>query len=100
MNEAAAVPAVFRDPHGCDYRGWSGWTQLRSGLCRGGFHVVLEDVMPANLRRAEEEYADLRVRAAAGSLELASTVEDAVRRRMLPSTLCRMSWSRSWRSSA
>lgn len=43
-----------------------------------GFHVVLEDVMPAKLRRAEEEYADLSLRAAAGRLELALTVEDAV----------------------
>jgi 3-hydroxybutyryl-CoA dehydrogenase len=42
-----------------------------------GFHVVLEDVMPANLRRAEAEFADLR--AAAGRLDLALTVEDAVR---------------------
>jgi 3-hydroxybutyryl-CoA dehydrogenase len=41
--------------------------------------VVLEDVMPANLRRAEADFADLRLRAAAGRLELASTVEDAVR---------------------
>jgi 3-hydroxybutyryl-CoA dehydrogenase len=48
--------------------------------CAGaGFHVVLEDVMPANLRRAEEDFADLRLRAVVGSLELASTVEDAVR---------------------
>jgi 3-hydroxybutyryl-CoA dehydrogenase len=48
--------------------------------CAGaGFHVVLEDVMPAKLRRAEEDFADLRLRAVAGSLELASTVEDAVR---------------------
>jgi 3-hydroxybutyryl-CoA dehydrogenase len=48
--------------------------------CTGaGFHVVLEDVMPANLRRAEEDFADLRLRAVVGSLELASTVEDAVR---------------------
>ena len=44
-----------------------------------GFHVVLEDVMPANLRHAEAEYADLTLRTRAGSLELASTVEDAVR---------------------
>jgi 3-hydroxybutyryl-CoA dehydrogenase len=44
-----------------------------------GFHVVLEDVMPANLRHAEAEYADLTWRTRAGSLELASTVEDAVR---------------------
>ena len=44
-----------------------------------GFDVVLEDVMPANLRQAEAEYADLTMRTRAGSLELASTVEDAVR---------------------
>jgi 3-hydroxybutyryl-CoA dehydrogenase len=48
-----------------------------------GFHVVLEDVMPANLRKAEADYADLSQRGArrgtAGRLELASTVEDAVR---------------------
>jgi 3-hydroxybutyryl-CoA dehydrogenase len=49
--------------------------------CAGaGFHVVLEDVMPAKLRSAEEDFADLRLRAIAGSLELVSTVEDAVRR--------------------
>jgi 3-hydroxybutyryl-CoA dehydrogenase len=48
--------------------------------CAGaGFHVVLEDVMPAKLRRAEEDFADLRLRVMAGSLELVSTVEDAVR---------------------
>jgi 3-hydroxybutyryl-CoA dehydrogenase len=48
--------------------------------CAGaGFQVVLEDVMPANLRRAEADFADLRLRAAAGRLELALTVEDAVR---------------------
>jgi 3-hydroxybutyryl-CoA dehydrogenase len=55
--------------------------------CAGaGFHVVLEDVMPAKLRRAEEDFADLSshnvgggLRAVAGSLELVSTVEDAVR---------------------
>jgi 3-hydroxybutyryl-CoA dehydrogenase len=40
---------------------------------------VLEDVMPANLWRAEAEYSDLSKRVTAGSLELASTVEDAVR---------------------
>ncbi len=41
-----------------------------------GFDVVLEDVMPAKLRKAEAEYADL---GATGRLRLASTVEDAVR---------------------
>jgi 3-hydroxybutyryl-CoA dehydrogenase len=44
-----------------------------------GFHVVLEDVMPAKLRKAETDYADLSKRGTAGRLELASTVEDAVR---------------------
>jgi 3-hydroxybutyryl-CoA dehydrogenase len=44
-----------------------------------GFHVVLEDVMPANLRKAEADYADLTQRGTAGRLELALTVEDAVR---------------------
>ena len=43
-----------------------------------GLHVVLEDVMPARLRQAEADFADLRLQAAPGSLELASTVEDAV----------------------
>jgi 3-hydroxybutyryl-CoA dehydrogenase len=44
-----------------------------------GFHVVLEDVMPANLRKAEADFADLSQRGTAGRLELALTVEDAVR---------------------
>jgi 3-hydroxybutyryl-CoA dehydrogenase len=44
-----------------------------------GFYVVLEDVMPANLRRAEEDYAYASRRGAFGAMELASTVEDAVR---------------------
>lgn len=42
---------------------------------RAGFRVVLEDVMPANLRRAEAEVAD----EGSGSLLLALTVEEAVR---------------------
>ncbi|HEY6412730.1 MAG TPA: 3-hydroxyacyl-CoA dehydrogenase NAD-binding domain-containing protein [Edaphobacter sp.] len=44
-----------------------------------GFFVVLEDVMPANLRRAEAEYADASLGGAFGVLQLASTVEEAVR---------------------
>lgn len=47
-----------------------------------GFHVILEDVMPANLRRAQEEFADLTVAASnqsRGSLTTALTIEDAVR---------------------
>jgi 3-hydroxybutyryl-CoA dehydrogenase len=48
--------------------------------CAGaGFDVVLEDVMPANLRKAETEFADLSLSGGAGSLRLALTVEDAVR---------------------
>ncbi len=42
-----------------------------------GFDVVLEDVMPANLRRAEADFSDLRLQTS-GQLRLASTVEDAV----------------------
>ena len=42
---------------------------------RAGFHVVLEDVMPANLRRAESEVDG----EASGRLRLALTVEEAVR---------------------
>ncbi|HXC94384.1 MAG TPA: 3-hydroxyacyl-CoA dehydrogenase NAD-binding domain-containing protein [Edaphobacter sp.] len=45
-----------------------------------GFDVVLEDVMPANLRKAEADYADLTSLGTVGSLSLASTVEDAVRK--------------------
>jgi 3-hydroxybutyryl-CoA dehydrogenase len=50
-----------------------------------GFNVVLEDVMPANLRRAQEEYADFtslnaRSDGSPGRLTVALTVEDAVRR--------------------
>jgi 3-hydroxybutyryl-CoA dehydrogenase len=44
-----------------------------------GFEVVLEDVMPANLRRAEEAFADLQPGPAKGRLNFALTVEDAVR---------------------
>ena len=46
-----------------------------------GFEVTLEDVMPAKLRRAEVEYAELTAGTGlgAGRLELALTVEDAVR---------------------
>jgi 3-hydroxybutyryl-CoA dehydrogenase len=44
-----------------------------------GFYVVLEDVMPAKLRKAEEEYSDLSRRGGFGELQLASTVEEAVR---------------------
>jgi 3-hydroxybutyryl-CoA dehydrogenase len=44
-----------------------------------GLHVVLEDVMPANLRKAKADFADLTQRTSSGSLALVLTVEDAVR---------------------
>jgi len=46
-----------------------------------GYDVVLEDVMPANLRRAQEEYADVAAQntGARGRLAVAATIEDAVR---------------------
>ena len=45
---------------------------------RGGFAVALEDVMPEKLRRAQDEYAELKA-AGEGSLRYALTVEDAVK---------------------
>ena len=49
--------------------------------CAGaGLQVVLEDVMPSNLRRAQDEYAEFVAAAGStGSLRYAGTVEDAVR---------------------
>jgi 3-hydroxybutyryl-CoA dehydrogenase len=46
---------------------------------QAGFDVVLEDVMPANLRRAQTEFADLTGQMGRGSMSFALTVEDAVR---------------------
>ena len=49
-------------------------------LCAGaGFRVVLEDVMPARLRHAEDVYNTLPPSDSTGSLAFALTVEDAVR---------------------
>ena len=50
---------------------------LRCALA--GFDVILEDVMPANLRRAEAEFADLSGQTGQRSLNFALTVEDALR---------------------
>jgi 3-hydroxybutyryl-CoA dehydrogenase len=47
--------------------------------CAAGLRVILEDVMPANLRRAQEEYAQRASSANGGTLELAATIEAAVR---------------------
>jgi 3-hydroxybutyryl-CoA dehydrogenase len=44
-----------------------------------GCDVVLEDVMPEKLRRAQDDYNQLADVEAAGSLRFVSTVEDAVR---------------------
>lgn len=44
-----------------------------------GFDVVLEDVMPANLRKAEADFSAMAPPARTGTLRLAVTVEDAVR---------------------
>jgi 3-hydroxybutyryl-CoA dehydrogenase len=46
---------------------------------QSGFDVILEDVMPANLRRAEAEFSDLSGKMGTGSMAFALTVEDAVR---------------------
>ena len=43
-----------------------------------GFHVILEDVMPANLREARAEFAQ-HASAVGGQIEFASTIESAVR---------------------
>jgi 3-hydroxybutyryl-CoA dehydrogenase len=48
-------------------------------VARAGFDVVLEDVMPANLRRAESEFSDLSGQISTGAMRFALTVEDAVR---------------------
>jgi 3-hydroxybutyryl-CoA dehydrogenase len=45
---------------------------------RVGFAVALEDVMPEKLRRAQDEYAELKPEHG-GSLRYALTVEDAVK---------------------
>ena len=50
---------------------------LRCALA--GLDVILEDVMPANLRRAEAEFSDLAGHNGPGSMSFALTVEDAVR---------------------
>jgi len=44
-----------------------------------GFRVLLEDVMPANLRRAQEEYAQTASASDTGILEPVATIEAAVR---------------------
>ena len=78
MNEAAIEPPFEIRTVAIIGAGVAG-RSFALACAAAGFCVVLEDVMPANLRKAEADYADLTLRTRAGSLELALTVEDAVR---------------------
>ena len=79
------MATAFPDPHAADSirtvavigAGKAGRSFALS-CAAAGFHVVLEDVMPANLRQAEADFSDMRLNAAPGRLDLALTVEDAV----------------------
>ena len=79
MNEAAAVQPSFEIRRVALIGAGVAGRSFALACAGAGFHVVLEDVMPANLRKAEADYADLSRRGTTGRLELASTVEDAVR---------------------
>ncbi len=79
MNEAAAVQPSFEIRRVAVIGAGVAGRSFALACAGAGFHVVLEDVMPANLRKAEADYADLTGRGTAGRLELALTVEDAVR---------------------
>lgn len=79
MNRAAAVEPSFEIRRVAIIGAGVAGRSFALACAGAGFHVVLEDVMPANLRKAEADYADLTERGTAGRLELASTVEDAVR---------------------
>jgi 3-hydroxybutyryl-CoA dehydrogenase len=79
VNEAAAVQPSFEIRRVAVIGAGVAGRSFALACAGAGFHVVLEDVMPANLRKAEADYADLSQRGTAGRLELALTVEDAVR---------------------
>ena len=82
MNEAAAVQPSFEIRRVAIIGAGVAGRSFALACAGAGFHVVLEDVMPANLRKAEADFAecaDLSQRGTAGRLELALTVEDAVR---------------------
>jgi 3-hydroxybutyryl-CoA dehydrogenase len=79
MNETAAVQPSFEIRRVAVIGAGVAGRSFALACAGAGFHVVLEDVMPANLRKAEADYADLTERGTIGRLELASTVEDAVR---------------------
>ncbi len=79
MNEAAAVQPSFAIQTVAIIGAGVAGRSCALACAGAGFHVVLEDVMPANLRRAEADYADLTAQGTPGRLELVLTVEDAVR---------------------
>ena len=82
MNQAAAVQPSFEIRRVALIGAGVAGRSFALACAGAGFHVVLEDVMPANLRKAEADFAecaDLSQRGTAGRLELALTVEDAVR---------------------
>jgi 3-hydroxybutyryl-CoA dehydrogenase len=79
MNDAAVVQPSFEIRKVAIIGAGVAGRSFALACARAGFHVVLEDVMPANLRKAEADFADLSRRGTAGRLELALTVEDAVR---------------------
>ena len=79
MNEAAAVQPSFAIQTVAIIGAGVAGRSFALACAGAGFHVVLEDVMPANLRRAEADYADLTAQGTPGRLELVLTVEDAVR---------------------
>ncbi|MGD0444251.1 MAG: 3-hydroxyacyl-CoA dehydrogenase NAD-binding domain-containing protein [Edaphobacter sp.] len=79
MNEAARSAAAFEIRTVAVIGAGVAGRGFALACAAAGFDVVLEDVMPANLRHAEAAYADLTQRGSAGGLKLARTVEDAVR---------------------
>jgi 3-hydroxybutyryl-CoA dehydrogenase len=79
MTEAAAVQPPFEIRRVAVIGAGVAGRSFALACASAGFHVVLEDVMPANLRKAEADYADLSRRGTPGQLELALTMEDAVR---------------------
>jgi len=79
VNEAAAVQPSFAIQTVAIIGAGVAGRSFALACAGAGFHVVLEDVMPANLRRAEADYADLTAQGTPGRLELVLTVEDAVR---------------------
>jgi 3-hydroxybutyryl-CoA dehydrogenase len=79
VNEAAAVQPSFAIRTVAIIGAGVAGRSFALACAGAGFHVVLEDVMPANLRRAEADYADLTAQGTPGRLELVLTVEDAVR---------------------